>query len=92
MPFPGMHGSFPERYGAMVSDGDSFVRERAHNEKSDGARPEDVGPDAVGLGGMMPDGMRPEDVSPDAAGLGGMMPDGVRPDDMTPDAAMTGNA
>lgn len=76
----------------MVSDGDSFVRERAHNEKLDSARPEDVGPDAVGLGGMMPDGMRPENVSPDAAGLGGMMPDGVRPDDMTPDAAMTGNA
>lgn len=76
----------------MVSDGDSFVRERAHNEKLDGARPEDVSLDAAGLGGMMPDGARPEDVGPDAVGLGNMMPDGVRPDDMTPDAAMTGNA
>lgn len=54
----------------MVSDGDSFVRERAHNEKLDGARPEDVGPDAVGLGNMMPDGVRPDDMTPDAAMTG----------------------
>ena len=70
MPFPGMHGSFPERYGAMVSDGDSFVRERAHNEKSDGMRPENVSPDAAVLGGMMPDGVRPDDMTPDAAMTG----------------------
>lgn len=54
----------------MVSDGDSFVRERAHNEKSDGARPGDVGPDAVGLGNMMPDGVSPDDMTPDAAMTG----------------------
>ena len=54
----------------MVSDGDSFVRERAHNEKSDGARPEDVSLDAAGLGGMMPDGVRPDDMTPDAAMTG----------------------